>query len=280
VIKSEVRGLVKTTLDSRSQKWIKQGRGAGSGKEYQPWLTVRDLPSAGRSHRIWGFQTQRTHHLLSDLELAAFFLFDWNPSVTDIREQYPLRLDDTRELAAHAGIRHPEIRGQIQIMSSDFLVDTDRPELMKMAIQVKTSSDLSNPRIVEKLELERRYWAMKEIPWYLLTEKQIPKTVTKNIAWLYPAQLVLDEIEATTSMAALYLNIFLERPTERIPQAAMMLDQASSLQPGESLKKIRSLLALRVFLFDIRTPWSALTVGELQASSDLHSLEERCVANQ
>ena len=84
---------MKTTLESRSQKWIKEGRGAGSGKGYQPWLTVRDLPSAGRSHRIWGFQTQRTHHLLSDLELATFFLFDWNPSVTDIREQYPLRLD-------------------------------------------------------------------------------------------------------------------------------------------------------------------------------------------
>ena len=40
------------------------------------------------------------------LELAAFFLFDWNPSVTDIREQYPLRLEDTSELAAQAHIRY------------------------------------------------------------------------------------------------------------------------------------------------------------------------------
>ena len=272
--------MASSNIDSRSQKWIKQGRGTGAGKEYQPWLTVRDLPSAGRSHRIWGFQTQRTHHLLSDLELAAFFLFDWNPSVTDIREQYPLRLDDTRELATQAGIRHPEVRGQIQIMSSDFLVDTDKPELIRMAIQVKTSSDLSNPRTIEKLELERRYWALKEVPWYLLTEKQIPKTVTKNIAWLYPAQLVLDEIEDTLSMAALYLSFFVERPTLLIHQVAMMLDQAYSLQPGESLQKIRSLLALRVFLFDIRKPWSTVTVGELQASSDIHSLEERDAANQ
>jgi TnsA endonuclease N terminal. len=181
--------LTSLSLDSRSLKWVKQGRGKGSGKDYQPWLTVRDLPSAGRSHRIWGFQTQRTHHLLSDLELAAFFLFDWNPSVTDIREQYPLRLEDTIELAAQARIRHPEVRGQIQVMSTDFLVDTNKPELPRMAIQVKTSSDLSNSRTIEKLELERRYWALKEVPWYLLTEKQIPKTVTKNIAWLYPAQL-------------------------------------------------------------------------------------------
>ena len=159
-------------------------------------MAVSDLPSAGRSHRIWGFQTQRTHHLLSDLELKAFFLFDWNPSVTDFREQYPLSLDDTRVLAVQAGIRHPEVREQIQIMSTDFLVDTNRPERARIAVQVKTSSDLSNPRTVEKLELERRYCAIQGVPGYLLTEQQIPRSVAKNIAWLYPAQVVLDEIEA------------------------------------------------------------------------------------
>ncbi|EKI2248623.1 MULTISPECIES: TnsA endonuclease N-terminal domain-containing protein [Gammaproteobacteria] len=272
--------MTSLSLDSRSLKWVKQGRGKGSGKDYQPWLTVRDLPSAGRSHRIWGFQTQRTHHLLSDLELAAFFLFDWNPSVTDIREQYPLRLEDTIELAAQARIRHPEVRGQIQVMSTDFLVDTNKPELPRMAIQVKTSSDLSNSRTIEKLELERRYWALKEVPWYLLTEKQIPKTVTKNIAWLYPAQLVLDGIEDTLNMASLYLGFFINHPTLLISQVSMMLDQAYSLSPGESLQKIRSLLALRVFLFDIRKPWSTLAVGELQASSDIDSLRNYYVANQ
>jgi len=259
--------------------WIKQGRGAGTGNRYQPWLTVRDLPSSGRSHRIWGFQTQRTHHLLSDLELSSFFLFDWNSSVTDIREQFPLKLDDTCELAEQAGIRHPEVRGQIQVMSTDFLVDTNRPEKAKMAVQVKTSSDLSNPRTIEKLELERRYWAMKGVPWYVLTDQQIPKSVTKNIAWLYPAQLVLDEVEATMSMANLYLDFFVKQPNLLIPQVAMMLDKAYSLLPGESLQKIRSLLALRVFLFDIRKPWFELTVGEIQASSDMQSLEERYASN-
>ncbi|WP_256858876.1 TnsA endonuclease N-terminal domain-containing protein [Solemya velum gill symbiont] len=217
---------------------------------------------------------------MSDLELAAFFLFDWNPSVTDIREQYPLRLEDTIELAAQARIRHPEVRGQIQVMSTDFLVDTNKPERPRMAIQVKTSSDLSNPRTIEKLELERRYWALKEVPWYLLTEKQIPKTVTKNIAWLYPAQLVLDGIEDTLNMASLYLSCFINHPALLISQVAMMLDQAYLLSPGESLQKIRSLLALRVFLFDIRKPWSTLTVGELQASSDIESLRNYYVANQ
>lgn len=267
-------------LDSRSQKWIKQGRGSGSGKDYHPWLTVRDLPSSGRSHRIWGFQTQRTHHLLSDLELAAFFLFDWNSTVTDIREQYPLRLEDTLKLATDAGIRHPEVGGQVQVMSTDLLVDTNRPNTPRLAIQVKTSTDLFNPRTIEKLELERRYWEMKEIPWYLLTERQIPKIVIKNIAWLYPAQVVLGELEETLSFAPLYVNYFLQYPALQISQAAMMLDQAYSLATGESLQKIRALMALRVFLFDIRKPWATLLVSELQASSDIHSLRDRYAANQ
>ena len=63
-------------LDNRAKKWIKEGRGKGSGKDYRPWLTVRDLPSQGRSHRVMGHLTQRTHHFLSDLELATFFLLE------------------------------------------------------------------------------------------------------------------------------------------------------------------------------------------------------------
>lgn len=68
--------------------------------------------------------------------------------------------------------------GYTQIMSSDFVVDLFVPSGPKrLAIQVKASSDLKDARTVEKLELERRYWKKKGISLYLLTEKQIPKTV-------------------------------------------------------------------------------------------------------
>ena len=267
-------------LDSRSQKWIKQGRGTGSLKEYQPWLTVRDLSSSGRSQRVWGFQTQRTHHLFSDLELSAFLLFDWNSAVIDIREKFPLRIEDTVEIATHAGIRHPAVRGRIKVMYTDFLLDTSMSAFPKMAIQVKTLSDLYKPRAIEKLEIERRYWEMKSIPWFLLTEIEIPKNVTNNITWLYPAQATSGTFEDTIESAELYLSFFLNNPAEKIAQAGEMLDRAYSLVTGESLQKIRTLLALRAFLFDIRKPWTDLTVGELQASPDIQSLRARNVANQ
>ena len=61
---------------AKNARWIKEGRGSGRNQEYKPWLTVRDLPSDGRSHRVFGHKSQRTHHLFSDLELAVFLLLE------------------------------------------------------------------------------------------------------------------------------------------------------------------------------------------------------------
>ena len=66
---------------AKNERWIKEGRGAGRNQEYKPWVTVRDLPSEGRSHRVFGHKSQRTHHLFSDLELAVFLLLEWHSSV-------------------------------------------------------------------------------------------------------------------------------------------------------------------------------------------------------
>ena len=63
--------------EHQQKRWIKEGRGQGNLKDYKPWITIRDVSSKGRSHRVFGHTTKRTHHLLSDLELAIFLLLDW-----------------------------------------------------------------------------------------------------------------------------------------------------------------------------------------------------------
>lgn len=166
--------------EAKNVRWIKEGRGQGVGTDYQPWLTVRDVPSEGRSHRIFGHLTHRTHHLLSDLELATFLLLQWRESTLDIREQFPLDLTITKRLCVEAGIQHPMQNGQLQFMSSDFVVTTNDENNASFAIQVKDSSSLKDPRTVEKLEIERRYWLEKYTPWYLVTEKEIPTIIFKN----------------------------------------------------------------------------------------------------
>ena len=160
-------------------KRIKDGRGQGMGKDYQPWLTIQDVPSRGVSHRIYSHKTQRVHHLLSNLELYVFLILDWSSSVQDIREQFPLNIDDTREICLEHGLRHPSIQGSEQVMSSNFLIDTNDKNKPQFAIQVKPLKELLKERTIEKLEIERRYWKLKEIPWSIVTEQNIPVVYQK-----------------------------------------------------------------------------------------------------
>jgi len=268
-------------LDQRTQKWLREGRGSGSGQGYHPWLTVRDLSSRGRSHRVWGHLTQRTHHLLSDIELATFLLLEWNPSVTDIREQYPLHLDDTLVLAEQAGIRHPAVSGFTHIMSTDFLVDlsTDSGP-QQLAIQVKSSSDLKDIRTVEKLEIERLYWKLKGIPWKLLTEKQIPKTVVKNLDLLYPSRKQTEKLEILFTSLPTYVEFLAAHPHTKVAEIAMLIDSSYSLEAGTSLSRIRALAALRALTFQISTPWNNLTGGEIHIAHEINQLRSSYAANQ
>lgn len=152
------KGLNQAQIDKR----LKEGRGQGRGSDYKPFIYTRDVSSLGRSHRLFGSKCQRMHHLLSDLELAVFLSLDWSPKVVDVREQFPLRVEDTVRIAEEAGLPHARFKGTPQVLSSDFLVDFDDSARPAMAIQAKYSSDLEKSEVVERLELERRYWAEKE----------------------------------------------------------------------------------------------------------------------
>ena len=74
------------------------------------------------------------------------------------------------------------------------------------ALQVKASSALKDARTIEKLEIERRYWLEKEIPWYLITEKEIPKVVLTNIDWFYSLQAPEYSLEEELRFFDLYLS--------------------------------------------------------------------------
>ena len=266
--------------DIKNQKWIGDGRGAGRGSAYKPWLTVRDIPSEGRSHRIFGHKSQRTHHLLSDLELAVFLLLEWHVDTIEIREQFPLCIETTRALADEAGIEHPAFQGVSQFMSSDFLVNTSDSLRPKFVLQAKYAEALQEPRTIEKLELERRYWFKKDVPWMLVTEQDIPKVVSQNINWLYPAQR--DELDEETmhERVVFYAHHFDKSPEKTIIEVAKRLDTAYDLPEGQSLLEIRQLLARRCFVFDILIPSIKLKACELQAENMTTMSEALRVSNQ
>ncbi len=247
------------TYQQQADRWQKEGRGSGQGSTYKPWLTVRDVSSNGRSHRVFGRVAGRIHHLLSDLELSVLLLLDWDLRTLDIREQFPLILPETQALADKAGIKHPAKNREVIHMTTDFLVDTSDNKLPRFALQAKYSNDLNDPRTVEKLELERRYWESKSVPWFIVTEREIPKEVLTNIEWLIPYIDHDGGINSEPDILNHYLHYFASEPDTPIIEVGKKLDRAYDLKMGESLSQIRSLLAQRQLVFDITKPYSQLT---------------------
>ncbi|CAI2051412.1 Transposon Tn7 transposition protein tnsA [Serratia fonticola] len=255
-----MQSLSETDIVSR----VKQGRGQGEGKHYQPWIKVHEVPSSGRSHRVWSHKTERVHHLLSDLELAVFMMLEWLPDITDIREQFPLRREDTRMIAAEAGIKHPGIRGVDQVMSSDFLVDSANAQHRQFVIQVKPLEAFEDTRTIEKLELERRYWKLKQVPWYLVTNNEIDPVVRQNMQWLL-ADKSDDALNQTVLEQFDFMeNIFQQRPDITVIDVCKHIDFSYGLELGQSLRDIRILVANGMVTFDIFKPFRCCCAGELK----------------
>jgi hypothetical protein len=125
---------------------------------------------------------------MSNNELAYFYLLDWSGRVLDIREQYPLLdLELAISSAAKAGIKYPADRtsGYPCVLTCDFMITTEQG---LKARTIKMSSELSHARVLEKFEIERRYWASQGIDWKFVTENEISFQKAKNIEWLYAAR--------------------------------------------------------------------------------------------
>lgn len=182
------------TTEAAISRRLREERGQGNGASYQPWLTVQDVPSSGLAHRIKGSTTGRVHHLFSNLERDAFYVMDWSTGVDDIREQYPLLpLEETQSIADQIGVRHPADprTGQAVVMTTDFLLDIRAgAATVQQARTVKPADQLNTPRVLEKLEIERRYWQVRGVDWGIVTEHEIPKPHADNIRLLHGYQQI------------------------------------------------------------------------------------------
>ncbi|BAI74260.1 transposase (plasmid) [Azospirillum sp. B510] len=60
-------------------------------------------------------------------------------------------------------------------MTTDLVVDVIvGGRLVTLARAIKPAAELSKPRILEKLEIERRYWLAQNVEWGVLTERDVP----------------------------------------------------------------------------------------------------------
>ena len=250
--------------ETKLKRFAKEGRGTGHGSDYRPWLQVQDVPSHGRSTRIHSYKTGRQHHLLSDLETGLFLILDWADHVVDIREQFPLDRDVTRMLAAKMGVVHPrdvQTKSDI-VMTTDLLVDVRLDGGVSLiALSVKPASKLEGARTLEKLELERRFWARINVPWYLVTERELHAVRIGNLRWLHEMRS-LDELK--TPHADYWpdrCNRFLGELSRArgglIEDFLKHLQQNCEFAAGEAMTVLRHLAANKRIRLDLNREFSA-----------------------
>lgn len=259
--------------EQKIARFIKEGRGLGRGKDYKPWLTIQDVPSIGLSSRKHSFKTGRGHHLLSNNETGLFLLLDWSDAVIDIREQFPLDRDATRSIAADMGVRHPtDSQTHIDIvMTTDVLVDVRTDSGIRHLVRsVKPYAELSDPRTIEKQEIDRRYWSnFENHEWGLVTEFDLPKQRIKTLHWLHEMQslehLVAPYPEYWPDRCNQLLSALQQTNDITIKQLFEQLEMKHGFGAGEGLTAYRHLAATKQIEIDIDKPFSmkasALGIG-------------------
>lgn len=249
--------------EQKIARFQKENRGKGHGKDYKPWLTIQDVPSSGRSSRPFSFKTGRHQHFLSDLETGAFYLFQWSDDVIDLREQFPLDRNVTREIAKEMGVAHPvESSTQTEIvMTTDFLIDVrGGNETRLVARSVKPMEELSKVRVLEKQEIERRYWELQGVDWGIITENEIPKQRVSNLRWLYEMQTLKNQTASYPSYwqdkCECFLALFPDVKNKTIKDFLFWLEGNQNFVAGDALKVLRHLAATKKILLDIDVEFS------------------------
>jgi hypothetical protein len=176
--------------ENKYNRFIKEGRGQGAGKEYNPWLTIQDFPSMGRVSRILGWKSGRVHHLFSDLQARYFYMLEWEDTVVDIREHFPLLdIEDTIKQKSDLNFKlfTDKESGYPYTLSTNFLITINRADgvNLHLARSIKMASELEKKKTLERLEIERRYWMEKGIDWGVVTQKEISNPLAKNIEWVH-----------------------------------------------------------------------------------------------
>ena len=231
--------------ETRIRKLRNEGRGSGHGSCYIPWIKIHDFSSLGRVHRCISAKSGREVHLLSDNESDLFLQLDASPTVTDIREQFPLNRFETIGIAEELGVRHPAANGVDIVMTTDFLVSL-RGGADK-AIAVKSGSDLRKKRVRQKLDIERVYWDRKETPWNLYVPPPHDRGMRldhQQVAeWRAVDDLIDDRAEWDRRASAMLVEIARAWDT-RLLDVCLKAERIYGWEPGVGIAACKRLLAL------------------------------------
>ncbi|GGG07665.1 TnsA endonuclease N-terminal domain-containing protein [Paenibacillus abyssi] len=239
---------------------MKAGRGQETGKDYVPWTTVRDFSgNNSQSGRVPGWKTGRIHNFLSQFERHYFYMLEWSDNITDIREKYPLPIENTSDLSQRLGIKHPEDQKtkELIVMTTDFVINVNQNGNNEMVARtVIPANQLSSKRKIDKFELERMYWAERNVDWGIVTEHEIPKEMAQNIEWIYACRDIDGSPfhSSPTILAQLEPTLYSEVTNSygfSLAEAALNVDKRTGMENGASLWAIQHFIATKQWIVDM-----------------------------
>ncbi|WP_221410339.1 TnsA endonuclease N-terminal domain-containing protein [Paraburkholderia dinghuensis] len=148
--------------------------------------------------------------MLSDLKYHYLVALEFSEQVVDIREQFPLLpLAPVQDIALLRGIRYPLYAGTTVpiVMTTDFVVTVkaDEGSVREYARTVKYADGLAPgnrlSRTLEKFELEKAFWAQRNVDWKLVTETSMSVVMASNLIGLRGCAEIVQELPETDKKA-------------------------------------------------------------------------------
>jgi len=203
-------------------------------------LKVITFSSKGRSTRIYSYKNNKIHHLQSDNQLRAFLLLEWDDRVKNIKEN--VMLDDLEAtLYSVENLRLDKFKdkkaGDLYDLHTNFLIKITTKDKGEetIALSVKNISELQRTTVIEKMEIERRYWKVKGIKFYVITtENQIDKQFVENIKWARET-LVDKAMENKRELAEKLYYFLQERKGEKLNEVLKEFDSEEDVIKGTAL---------------------------------------------
>jgi len=235
---------------------LKQGRGTGHGKDYVPFDKVREVPSVGLSHRSKSNTTGRVQEQLSTLEHNISCILDW--AKLEVREQFPLPLDETMRIAERLSIKHPTNPKTKEpwIIRLDLLVTLNsESSIREFAITAKHANELESKRVIEKFEIERTYCTEHGIGWGITTEREVLNGLITNIKWVQRSGNIEDMPGLRSEDLDYYESALLQEleayPTTILSHACINSDKKLGFKPGTSLWLVQHFICTRRWQIDM-----------------------------
>lgn len=265
-----------TFTEAKLASWTRRGRGQGHGADYRPWLTVRDVKSRGRKSRVQGNMHDRIVHLMSTHERNAFNYFEWREDVVDIREQFPLDREVTRRIARSMGVAHPaDPRSKVDVvMTTDLVVTIRRGEGREVVapLSIKPAEDLLDRRVLDKQEIERRYWKSLGFRWRVLVDTLFAdtdffETLRSIREWYHLDDVAGIDSRGWDDRRQRVLGALRTTRRATLGEVAADLEAQGGFGPGDVVSMVKHLAARRLIGFDphLGVPTASCLVARFQA---------------